>query len=170
MLPLLFGAFPPKFAPKVYQLQIKTHKQTVFLTLAPGTTVDEIKQEVLGALTLPVSDLVTNPKEDEEPSEDPPSVQDITDFVLCREQKGDYETIPEGAKALKDLNLPGWAILYIRFKDAEGNLLPLQYTRPNLDEDEEVVNVVYPTDNARPNKRKARAEEDVTLEDIVDAI
>ncbi|KAL1755069.1 hypothetical protein FB107DRAFT_275186 [Schizophyllum commune] len=171
MLRLLSGAFPPISAPKVYQLQVKTHKQTIFLTLAPGTTVNEIKREVLDALSHPVSDLVTNPRADEEEIEELPSVQDVADFVLCREQKGAYETIPDGSKALKDLGLQGWTVLYIRFKDTDGNLLPLKYTQPNLDDDDPPVNVEYPTESDRPNKRKARPEEVVAaIGDIVDSI
>ncbi|TRM67497.1 hypothetical protein BD626DRAFT_478976 [Schizophyllum amplum] len=165
---------PPKFPAKVHQLQIKTHTQTIFLTLAPNTTVDDVKQSVLDALSLPVSDLVTNPASMEEEEEAPPTVQDVNDFVLCREQKGDYETIPDGSKTLKDLNLPGWAVLYIRFKDPNGDLLPLQFTRPSLDDEEEATEITYPAPDAdRPNKRKApmeAEEENVTLEDIVDAI
>ncbi|KAI5893223.1 uncharacterized protein SCHCODRAFT_01219766 [Schizophyllum commune H4-8] len=162
---------PPKFAPKIYQLQVKTHKQTIFLTLAPGTTIDEIKREVLDALSHPVSDLVTNPRAEEETPEELPSAQDVSDFVLCREQKGEYETIQDGSKALKDLGLSGWPVLYIRFKDNDGNLLPLKYTQPNLDDEDAPTDVVYPAESDRPNKRKARPEEVVAaIGDIVDAI
>ena len=52
-----------------------------------------------------------------------------------------------------------------------GNLLPLKYTQPNLDDEDPPVNVEYPTESDRPNKRKARPEEVVAaIGDIVDSI
>ena len=89
---------PPRLPPKTFILTLKTHKLTVLTTvLQPEkTTIAELKEEVLSALT---SHVVAHPHVEEAiglPEPDPewqvPQVGSVDDFELCRgiKERGRY--------------------------------------------------------------------------------
>ncbi|KAF9226768.1 hypothetical protein BS17DRAFT_776102 [Gyrodon lividus] len=153
---------PPRAPPKVYQLLLKTHKLTIFLTVHQSSTIETIKDEALSALTSDVlfssssglPRLPTAPGEDHEMLDEEGGdegqilrVNSIKDFELCRgvKDKGksnatsstptSYETL-DPSKPIKGL-LSNWEVLYIQFRDEEGNLIPVNVSQPSLLDDED---------------------------------
>ncbi|KAG1752467.1 uncharacterized protein EDB91DRAFT_1102776 [Suillus paluster] len=139
---------PPRAAPKVYQILVKTHQVTVFLTVSQSATIVLLKDEALSALTSRVA------TEDESF----PHVYNTDDFELARSVKEKeksrsgvtYEVL-EADKTIRGL-LVNWEVLYFQFRDQDGNLMPVEVSQPSLvdDEEEEVP--------ASKGKRKAPSE------------
>ncbi|TDL29900.1 hypothetical protein BD410DRAFT_798365 [Rickenella mellea] len=126
---------PPKNLPTTYQLLLKTHKLTIFLSASQNATIASLKADALSALSSKVNQ-----------AEGVPQVSSVDDFEICRElkEKGTpssdakkYETLP-ARDTVKNTLLP-WEWIYIRFRDESGKLLPVEVTIPELvppDEDE----------------------------------
>ncbi|KAN0097222.1 hypothetical protein V8E55_001668 [Tylopilus felleus] len=155
---------PPRAQPKAYHLILKTHRLTVFFTVHQSSTVAKLKEEALSALTSSllssssgVPQFPTAPGEDvdmvdeEDGASEIPHVRSTDDFELCRavKDKGKsnaassasapvpYEPLNESAP-IKGL-LSNWEMLYVQFRDEDGNLLPVEVSQPSLldEEDEE---------------------------------
>ncbi|KAI0068632.1 hypothetical protein BV25DRAFT_1844172 [Artomyces pyxidatus] len=150
---------PPRPQPKIFQLLVKSHKLTVFLTFPNTTRISAVKQEVLSALTADVTGEV----------EDIPSVTCLADFELARELKekgkgtGQYDVL-EDDQVLKDMT-NNWEVLYIQFKDESGELKPVELSIP--DDDELGPPTAFPDDpssgmevdmdtDAGPSQRRAK--------------
>ncbi|KAF8450262.1 hypothetical protein L210DRAFT_3520165 [Boletus edulis BED1] len=146
--------------PKAYHLLLKTHKLTIFLTVHQSSTIAKVKEEALSALT---SDVLASPSGVPHfptvPGEDVdmvdenaqvPRIQSTEDFELCRavKDKGksnaassvstpvSYEIL-NPSTPVKGL-LSNWEMLYVQFRDEDGNLLPVEVSQPSLlDEDDE---------------------------------
>ncbi|KAJ7571803.1 hypothetical protein C8J56DRAFT_997842 [Mycena floridula] len=116
---------PPKAAPTVYQLCIKSHKLSVVLTVLPRTTIASVKDEVLEALT-----------SDANQSElDVPKVESTDDFEISRSTKTEKYEVLDTDLHLKDCHFTGWETLYLQFRDSSGELLPVTFTEPALDDE-----------------------------------
>jgi len=68
----------------------------------------------------------------------------VDDFELCREikEKGRPARFEVLAKStsLKDSGLTGWGTVFLQFRDRQtGDLLPINYTLPPLNEDDHEV-------------------------------
>ncbi|KAH0840154.1 hypothetical protein J3R83DRAFT_1137 [Lanmaoa asiatica] len=155
---------PPRVPPKAYQFLLKTHRLTIFLTVHQSSTIAKLKEEALSALTSAVLSsssgvprIPTAPGEDvdmmeeEEADAEIPRVESTEDFELCRAVKDKsksnaassasaavpYETL-DPSTPIKGL-LSNWEILYVQFRDEDGNLLPVEFSQPSLldEEDEE---------------------------------
>jgi len=142
---------PPRSV-RVYHIQVKTHKLTIMLSgLAPGTSIADMKSEVLSALKSDVSSDALDFMAMEPPQI---SVESDDDFELCRASKergkptGVFEVL-EPSMLLKESGLSGWETIFLQFRDgSSGNLLPITYTLPPMyDEEEE-------SPRADTNKRK----------------
>ena len=87
--------------------------------LAPGTTIADMKSQVLSALQADVASDALDFM-----AMDPPqiSVESEDDFDLCREIKergrptGSFEVL-EPSKALKDSGLTGWEAIFLQIRD-----------------------------------------------------
>ncbi|KAF8835967.1 hypothetical protein BDN67DRAFT_974732 [Paxillus ammoniavirescens] len=148
--------------PKAYQLLLKTHKLTIFLTAPQSSTIETIKGEALSALTSDVllssssgvPRIPTAPGEDLEMSYEEesgegevPRVKSTEDFELCRvvKDKGKSNatsSTPTSYEALDPSNpikglLSNWEVLYVRFRDGEGNLMPVNVSHASLLDDED---------------------------------
>ena len=103
---------PPRPQPKVHQLQLRTHKLSIFLTVLPSTTLEAIKADALSALASDVNQVESIPK-----------VKSEDDFEVCRAVKdkgkvtGAYEVM-DVSKQVREYNLAGWDTLYLQFRDA----------------------------------------------------
>ncbi|KAH7931324.1 hypothetical protein BV22DRAFT_1077247 [Leucogyrophana mollusca] len=122
---------PPRALPKAYQILVKTHQLTIFLTASQSATIASLKEEVLSALSSDVNEV-----------EDVPQVSSLDEFELCRavKDKGkittQYETL-DGSQPVKGV-LSNWEVIYLQFRDEAGNLLPVEVSQPSLlDDDEE---------------------------------
>ena len=142
-------AKPQRAPPKAYQVLLKTHRLTIFLTAHQSSTIAKLKEEALSALT---SDVLSSssgvPRIPTAPGEDfdmmdggegdgeTPRVESTEDFELCRivKDKGkstaassayapvSYETL-DPATPIKGL-FNNWETLYVQFRD-EGGMLSL---------------------------------------------
>ncbi|KAG0703913.1 hypothetical protein DFH29DRAFT_914671 [Suillus ampliporus] len=136
---------PPRAAPKTYQILVKTHQVTIFLTVPQSATIALLKDEALSALTSRVA------TEDESF----PRVNTTSDFELARSVKEKeksrsgvtYEVL-EPDKTIRGL-LMNWELLYFQFRDEDGNLMPVEVSQPSLVDDEE--------EEAPVNKGKRKA-------------
>ncbi|KAI0321958.1 hypothetical protein OF83DRAFT_106763 [Amylostereum chailletii] len=121
---------PPRAPPRVFQLLVKTHRITVFLTFPNTATVAEVKEEVLSALVADISQGFTLPK-----------TSTVDDFALTRgiqgkgHVPGQYDLLDD-EQVLKDV-VSNWEILFVRFKDISGELLPVEVTIPSLEDDQD---------------------------------
>lgn len=139
---LLTHIQPPKAPPKIYQILLKTHKLTIFLTVEPSTQIQSLKEEALDALTSDVNQ-----------AEDVPTVSSLDEFQIVK-AKDDAYTPLNDEDQVKDCKIAGWDILFLQFKDPTtgedlqpldtqcsrhnlGDFLPVQVTQPSLDDDEE---------------------------------
>jgi len=146
---------PPKAQPKIYQLLLKTHKLTIFITTEPATRIASLKAEALSALSSEVNQV-----------EDVPKVMNERDFEISRavKDKGkktvQYEVL-EGSQTVKD-TLTNWEVLFFQFRDQSGNLLPVKVTQPSLldDDDEEPPRSRLVTEPSPVNKGKRKAPEE----------
>lgn len=102
---------PPRFQPKVHQLQLRSHKLAILLTVLPSTTIGTIKADALSALTSDINQVEGIPK-----------VESEEDFEICRAIKdkgkvtGAYEVI-NVSKEVREYNLASWDTLYLQFRD-----------------------------------------------------
>jgi len=128
---------PLRAAPKVHQLLIRTHKLTIFLTLPTRTTIAQVKEEALSALS---SDVYQAHAE----IDGTPVVASVDDFELCqandrnRRSTGTgptYEVL-ETCRALRDYGFTSWETLFFQFKSDDGELLPVTATIPSVDDDD----------------------------------
>jgi len=150
---------PPRSV-RVYHIQVKTHKLTIMLSgFAPGTSIADLKSEVLSALQADVSSDALDFMAMEPPQI---SVESEDDFELCRALKergkptGVFEVL-EQSKLLKDSGLSGWEVIFLQFRDgSSGDFLPITYTLPPMYDEEELP-------QAETNKRKANSLSDSEL-------
>lgn len=114
---------PSRGPPKIFQLRVKTHKLTIFLTLPNITSLSTVKSDVLSALSAFVAKDVTDI-----PALYPPDSTDA--FELAREVKtrqsrgvmmgtGTYERLEDESVKLIDI-VSNWDALYIMFRDEDG--------------------------------------------------
>ncbi|KDR84271.1 hypothetical protein GALMADRAFT_236978 [Galerina marginata CBS 339.88] len=149
---------PPRVA-RVYHIQVKTHKLTIMLSsLAPATTIAELKAETLSALG---SDVASDALDFQ--AMEPPqlSIETEEDFELCRGKRekgkltGEYEIL-ETAKMLRETGLTAWEAIFLQPRDkSTGELVPINYTLPSMydEEDETPTRQTEATNNK--GKRKA---------------
>ncbi|KAF8076804.1 hypothetical protein FPV67DRAFT_433441 [Lyophyllum atratum] len=147
---------PPRSQPKIYQIQMRTHKLSIMVTVPPSTTIGRLKSEALSALTSPVH-------RDEQ--SDVPTVQIEYDFELVRALKergrpnGEYEVL-DPLREVRDYSLASYDTLYLQFRDSSRNLLPVTFTAPSIDDEEEAPSEAeISAPSANKGKRKAHFDE-----------
>ncbi|KAH9049630.1 hypothetical protein EDB84DRAFT_1452358 [Lactarius hengduanensis] len=119
--------------PKVFQVLVKTHKLTIFLSLPNVTPISTVKEQVLSAFSDDVFKGIRGL----------PSILDAEDFVLSREvvERGrataSYEVLTDD-QLLRDA-VGDWAVLFIQFKNESGEIQPVEVTIPSLAEDDDDV-------------------------------
>ncbi|KAJ3777357.1 hypothetical protein EV361DRAFT_896470 [Lentinula raphanica] len=154
---------PPsqKSSPKIYQILIRTHKTTLFLTMPPSTSLSALKEQTLSALNSGLGE------------EEIPAVESAEDFELCRcrvvkprDQNAatvpqrKYDVLDEMESTIKDLGLINWEVLYVQFKDGKERPLEIVATDPPIDDDEdEEPQHKVPAVNKK-GKRKANEDDD----------
>jgi hypothetical protein len=111
---------------------IKTHKQTIYVTVAQTSTVKEVKQDAFSALTDAVNQ-----------AGHVPNVNSLEDFELCKAVKDKSRGVIKydllnPAHDVKTANISNWETLYLQFRDDSNELLPVEFTQPPLiDEDDD---------------------------------
>ncbi|KAF8915187.1 hypothetical protein CPB85DRAFT_1294752 [Mucidula mucida] len=140
---------PPKGPPKIYQILVRSHKLTVFLTRTPTSTIKELKEDAQSALS---SDVVS---EDDLPT---------AKFEICRlvSHKGSSEyKILQDFMPIKDCGIGSWEILYLQFYDPDtGELQAVEFTPlPTFDGEEPDP---QPESSSSKGKRKASAIEETS--------
>ncbi|KAH8988536.1 hypothetical protein EDB92DRAFT_2068531 [Lactarius akahatsu] len=119
--------------PKVFQVLVKTHKLTIFLSLPNVTPVSTVKEQVLSAFSDDVFKGIRGV----------PNILDADDFVLSREvmERGrataSYEVLTDD-QLLRDV-VGDWAVLFIQFKNESGEIQPVEVTIPSLADDDDDV-------------------------------
>lgn len=114
---------PPRAPPKIFQIRVKTHKLTIFLTLPSATPLSTVKSEILSALSASVAEDVQDL-----PQLNPPDSTDA--FELAREVKtrqgrgimagtGTYERLEDNSAKLTDV-VSNWDALYLMLRDEDG--------------------------------------------------
>lgn len=105
---------PAKAPPKVYQILVRSHRLTIFLTLAPTGTIASLKNEVLSALT----------SEGNQTEEEVPQVTSVDEFEICKAVKAskgaastEYEVL-DGKQFIRDCRLANWDIVFLQFRDS----------------------------------------------------
>jgi len=94
-----------------------------------------------------------------------PKVESVGEIELCKakKEKGkgttstgqpEYEVL-EGV--IKDTRLANWEVLYLQFKDEDGNALPIEYTQPSLYEEDEALPAPSLDTSPSTNKGKRKA-------------
>ncbi|TFK43909.1 hypothetical protein BDQ12DRAFT_200511 [Crucibulum laeve] len=147
--------------PKIYQIQLKTHKLTVCLTVPPTTSIDSLKSDVLDALTSdvvhPEGVLDSMPDDDDlgippPESDGIPRISSVKDFELVKAHKdrgrstGAYETL-DPAKQVRDYGFGAWEVLFVQFRDPDtGTLLPVTYVLPSIEDEDEEMQSVAPSE------------------------
>lgn len=115
---------------------VKTHKTTILFPCPQEMTFNEVKAKVLSALT-------------QFPNEkDVPTVSTTDDFEICvgRKTKKDggaegsshrleFEII-DGEKRMRDVFTKAWEVAYVKFRNTDGSLRPVQVKFATLVEDE----------------------------------
>ncbi|KAF5388066.1 hypothetical protein D9615_000762 [Tricholomella constricta] len=141
---------PPRSQPKVHQIHMRTHKLSIMVTVPPSTTIAALKEEALSALKSPVNQ-----------AEGVPAVEDENDFELCRAVKekgrpnGEYEVL-DVTKQVREYSLASYDLLYLQFRDPSGNMLPVTFQSPSVDDEDELPSEVdFPISSASKGKRKA---------------
>jgi len=127
--------------PKIFQVLVKTHKLTIFLTLPNETAISVVKEQVLSAF---LDDVFKDIR-------DVPRVAGLDDFVLSREviERGQHTSfeVLTNDQLLRDV-VGNWAVLFVQFKDDSDRLQPVEVTIPSLTDDEDEISG---TPNARIN-------------------
>ncbi|KAL0950070.1 hypothetical protein HGRIS_010074 [Hohenbuehelia grisea] len=145
----------PRIPPKVYHLLVKTHTTTVLATMPPTNTVQALKEEVFSALTADVNEETDTPK-----------VTELEDFELCKaiKERGKPITykVLDNSSQLKAAGVLNWEHIYIQFRDAfSGELLPVTFTAPKIDDDDEDYPIPasspIPTEPSATSKGKRKA-------------
>ncbi|KAI9447883.1 hypothetical protein H4582DRAFT_1802148, partial [Lactarius indigo] len=119
--------------PKVFQVLVKTHKLTIFLSLPNATPISTVKEQVLSAFSDDVFKGIRGV----------PGILNADDFVLSREvmERGrataSYEVLTDD-QLLRDI-VGDWAVLFIQFKNESGEIQPVEVTIPSLAEDDDDV-------------------------------
>ncbi|TFL05828.1 hypothetical protein BDV98DRAFT_236489 [Pterulicium gracile] len=145
---------PSKSQPKFLQLLLKVQKQTIFVTVPQTSTIGAIKEDALSALTDAVNQ-----------KGDVPAVTSVDDFELCRAVKekmrgnrGEvaytYEPLDTTAN-VKVANVQNWETLYLRFKDNNDELAPVNVTHPSIEYEYEEGGEDQEADSDPKGKRKA---------------
>ncbi|KAK0447783.1 hypothetical protein EV421DRAFT_1788127 [Armillaria borealis] len=133
---------PPRQPPKVYQLLLRSHKMTIFLTRTPTST-----PSLRYCPTVNLNDV--------------PKVTGVDDFEICKLLRGrdavgpipQYEIL-DHSKAIKDCGILNWEILYFQFRDeVTGDLQPVTFIQPPTFEEEDIP----PPPSASLNKGKRKA-------------
>jgi hypothetical protein len=167
---------PTKAPPKSYQLLVKTHKLTIFLTALPSDTVASLKKEVLSALTSGVNKV-----------DEVPRVTREEDFEISRMTKEKAkqlqtrpppEYVPLDTSLVVKTHLSNWEVLFLQFRNElgarslphnvykiylspPGELMPVEVTHSSLtyEDEEESQNVsLADASSTSKGKRKAPAE------------
>ncbi|KAG6919731.1 hypothetical protein DXG01_001565 [Tephrocybe rancida] len=131
---------------------IRSHTLSILVNMPPSTTIAALKAEALSALTSSVNEV-----------EDVPKVESEDDFELCRGLRdkgrlnGEYEVL-DTAKQLRDYNLASYDTLYLQFRDSSGELLPVVFQSPSIndDDDEQPSEADLEASSNRKGKRKAQ--------------
>lgn len=170
---LFISIQPLHTQPKIYLLQVKTHKLSIHLTLPPTATLAKLKQEVYDALTSSVVKPVTRFKDSNSMDEDidepsrymdtglpateadvVPHVMSSEDFELCKSIKekgrmtGELRVIDADGTELKLSGLSGWEVLFIQFRDKKsGELTILSFTRRSQSSLTFLFSIVYPSND-----------------------
>ncbi|KAH9060982.1 hypothetical protein EDB87DRAFT_522607 [Lactarius vividus] len=122
---------PLRAHPKVFQVLVKTHKLTIFLSLPNVTPISTVKEQVLSAFSDDIFKGIRGV----------PSILNVDDFVLSREvvERGrataSYEVLTND-QLLRD-TVGDWAVLFIQFKNESGEIQPVEVTIPSLAEDDD---------------------------------
>jgi hypothetical protein len=119
----------PRSQPKNYQLLLKTHKLTIFFTVAPTDTVAFLKSEALSALQSHAGQQL----------EGVPKVTDESQFEICRATKERGSVTPGQHVVLDESEtikgtLSNWEVLFVQFRDDSGKplLLPALVDHANM--------------------------------------
>ncbi|KAI0307019.1 hypothetical protein B0F90DRAFT_1684426, partial [Multifurca ochricompacta] len=115
---------PLRSYPKIFQVLVKTHKLTVFLALPNETAISVVKEQVLSAF----SDDVLRGIHD---------LPNICSLEISRKGISSYEVLTDD-QLLRDV-AGNWTILFIQFKDASGQIQPVEVIIPSLTDDDEDV-------------------------------
>ncbi|KIK64755.1 hypothetical protein GYMLUDRAFT_56753 [Collybiopsis luxurians FD-317 M1] len=136
---------PTKPHPKIYQILIRTHKTTIFLTVPPSITLTSLKDSALSALSSfqSSSEPEFELESEHEGSSGVPKITSIDEFNLCRvinvkpsrephartqtqAQKREYEVLGDedvdkeaGNTTIQELRLANWEVMHVQFKDEE---------------------------------------------------
>jgi hypothetical protein len=99
--------------PKLFQVLVKTHKLTIFLTLPNVTAISTVKEQVISAFSDDVFKGIRGV----------PKIRDMDDFVLSREvmERGrgsSFEVLTDD-QLLRDI-VGDWAVLFVQFKNESG--------------------------------------------------
>ncbi|KAJ4479053.1 hypothetical protein J3R30DRAFT_3702083 [Lentinula aciculospora] len=153
---------PRKSEPKIFQILVRTHKTTLFFTVPPSTSIGFLKEQTLSALTSGLNE-----------EEGIPPVTKVEDFELCRRRvvKGkdrnaatqrEYDLLEEPESTIKQIKLVNWEVLYIQFKNVEGQPLEIIATDPPIDDEEdgETQHTVQSSLPLDKGKRKATDDND----------
>ncbi|CCM01761.1 uncharacterized protein FIBRA_03827 [Fibroporia radiculosa] len=156
---------PPKVQPKEYIIPLKTHKLTVFLVASITNTISAVKEDALDALKAKVTQApkphvtLSASMDTDEESDFVPNVINLEDFELCRgirergRMNGKFEILDQNATVKNAL--VNWEPVFVQFRDANGQLLPVEVSLPPLlDEDDEEAELAA----ARKGKRKPPAD------------
>ncbi|KAF9035016.1 hypothetical protein BDZ89DRAFT_1062269 [Hymenopellis radicata] len=135
---------PPKGPPKIYQILIRSHKLTVFLTRTPTSTIKELKEDAQSALS---SDVVSE--------KDVPAAKFEVCQLVSRKGSSEYRLLNDSMQ-IKDCGIGSWEILYLRFYDPDtGELQDVEFTPlPTFDGEEPDS---QPESSSSKGKRKASA-------------
>ncbi|KAJ3788901.1 hypothetical protein GGU10DRAFT_344924 [Lentinula aff. detonsa] len=147
---------PQKSERKIYQILVRTHKTTLFFTVPPSTTIKYLKEQVFSALNSGLSE-----------EEGIPIIKNVEDFDLCRcrvikgKDQKTYDVLEQTESTIKEIKLTNWEVLYIQFKDEEGQSLEIMATDPPIDDDEESKPLhSSPTIDKGKGKRRAIEDDD----------
>ncbi|KAJ4472812.1 hypothetical protein C8J55DRAFT_519698 [Lentinula edodes] len=148
---------PPKSEPKIFQILIRTHQTTLFFTVPPSTTIGFLKEQTLSALNSGLNE-----------EEDIPPVKEVGDFELCRcrvikgkdrnaDVQREYDILDEPESTIKGIKLANWEVLYLQFKDEEGQPLQIVAFDPPIDDEEDVEPQSTVPSSPPVNKGKRKA-------------
>jgi len=137
----------PRGPPKIFQILVKTHKLTVFLSLPNTATFSEVKKEVMDALLDDVAESLKVPKP-----------TNLDEFAIAVDKgSSTFKTVDDGARLVDTVR--NWDRVYIQFKDEDGELLPVTVTLPSFEDEEDetgAMNIDIPGESeVKRGKRKA---------------
>ncbi|KAG8906480.1 hypothetical protein FRB99_006795 [Tulasnella sp. 403] len=108
------------------QLFVKTHKTTIVIATLVSNTIGNVKQDVFSAL-----------QQFEGHDENIPAITGLGEFEICRTREtGKFVIISTSGDAahttVKDVGLKAWERLFLRFRDANGNLEEVKVDIPPM--------------------------------------